>query len=50
MTYNQLTLEERYTISRLRMSGVGVAGIAQVLGRHRSTIHREVVRNSTFRG
>lgn len=50
MMYNQLTLEERYTISQLRMAGYGVTEIAQVLGRHRSTIHREMVRNSTFRG
>lgn len=50
MTYDQLTLEERYTISRLRMAGDSVTRIATVLDRHRSTIHREVVRNSTFRG
>lgn len=46
MTYNQLTLEERYTISKLRMAGYGAGRIGQIMGRHRSTIHREVGRNS----
>ena len=46
MTYSQLTLAERYTISLLRVSGHSVARMAQILGRHRSTIHREIERNS----
>ena len=46
MTYDQLTLEERYTISTLRMAGYGAGRIGEILGRHRSTIHREVQRNS----
>ena len=46
MSYNQLTLDERYTISRLRMAGFAVTRIAEILGRHRSTIHREIQRNS----
>lgn len=46
MTYNQLTLCERYTISRLRITGHSVTRIGQILGRHRSTIHREIQRNS----
>ena len=46
MTYNQLTLEERYTISQLRMAGFGSSRIGEILGRHRSTIHREIQRNS----
>ena len=48
MTYSQLTCEERYTISRLRMAGYGAARIGQILGRHRSTIHREIERNSVL--
>lgn len=48
MTYSQLTCEERYTISRHRMAGYGVARIGQILGRHRSTIHREIERNSVL--
>ena len=47
MTYSQLTLDERYTISKLRMAGYGVTRISEILGRHRSTIHREILRNST---
>ena len=46
MPYNQLTLDERYMISRLRMADFSVTGIAELLGRHRSTIHREIERNS----
>lgn len=46
MTYHQLTEPERYTISKLRMSGHSVAEIARILGRHRSTIYREYERNS----
>ena len=45
MTYHQLTEEERYRISALRLVGCHQAEIARKLGRHRSTISREVVRN-----
>jgi transposase, IS30 family len=44
MPYRQLTLEERRTIFRLLNAQVPVAEIAQQLGRHRSTIHRELGR------
>ena len=47
MTYHQLTEHERYMISRLRKTGHGVARIAQLLGRHRSTVYRECSRNAT---
>lgn len=46
MMYDQLTLDERYTISKLRMAGFGAGRIGEIMGRHRSTIHREVERNS----
>lgn len=46
MSYSQLTLSERYTISKLRMAGYGASEIARILDRHRSTIHREIQRNS----
>ena len=46
MSYSQLTLDERYTISKLRMAGYGAGEIARILDRHRSTIHREIQRNS----
>jgi IS30 family transposase len=45
MPYRQLTLEERRTIFRLLDAKVPVAEIAAQLGRHRSTIHREISRN-----
>jgi IS30 family transposase len=45
MTYRQITFEERYTLGLLRRQGCTPAAIARVLGRHRSTIVREVRRN-----
>jgi len=45
MTYRQITYEERYTLGLLRWQGLSPAAIARVLGRHRSTIVREVRRN-----
>src|SRR5207245_81010 len=49
MTYHQITFEERYTLGLLRQRGLAPAAIARVLGRHRSTIGREVRRNGTPR-
>src|SRR5216683_5468132 len=49
MTYHQITYEERYTVGLLRQRGLAAAAIARVLGRHRSTIGREVRRNGTPR-
>lgn len=46
MTYAQITLEERYAISALRKLDYTCAAIARELGRHRSTIGREVRRNA----
>lgn len=46
MTYAQITLEERYAISALRKLDYTCAAIASELGRHRSTIGREVRRNA----
>ena len=43
--YEQLNLEERCTLATLRVQGMGVVEIAKELGRHRSTIYREVERN-----
>jgi IS30 family transposase len=45
MKYHQITFEERYTLGLLRQQGLAPAAIAQVMGRHRSTIGREVRRN-----
>ena len=47
MTYHQLTSEERYMLSALRRQGLTPAQIARQLGRHRSTIGRELKRNSS---
>lgn len=47
MTYHQITSEERYTISALRKEGYSQAEIARALGRHRSSICRELKRNSS---
>ena len=43
--YRQLDLAERRTIFRLLDAKTPVAVIARKLGRHRSTIHREIHRN-----
>ena len=49
MKYYQITSEERYTISTLRREGFNQSEIARALGRHRSSISREIRRNlSTF--
>src|SRR5712692_8607615 len=45
MRYRQITFAERYTLGLLRQGGLTPAAIARVLGRHRSTIGREVRRN-----
>lgn len=47
MKYRQLTPEERYAIAAFRRQGFSQARIAQALGRHPSTISREVRRNAT---
>src|SRR5215211_5817564 len=47
MTYRQLTPEERYMLAALRRQGCNQSEIARALGRHRSTVGREVRRNST---
>src|SRR5918993_3174432 len=47
MSYRQLTSEQRYMLAALRRQGYNQSQIARSLGRHRSTICREVRRNST---
>ena len=49
-TYHQLTSEERYQLSALRKLGCSRAEIARQLNRHRSTIGREIERNSRSDG
>ena len=50
MSYTQLTREERYQISALKAVGQSKMQIAKVLGRHKSTIGREMTRNCGLRG
>ena len=44
--YRQITVDERYTLGLLRRLGLRPADIARALGRHRSTIGRELARNT----
>ena len=46
MKYKQLRAEERYLIAAMRREGLPLSAIAALLERHRSTIWREVKRNS----
>lgn len=46
MTYHQITSEERYILATLRTQGLNQSEIARELGRHRSSICRELQRNS----
>jgi IS30 family transposase len=45
MTYHQLTSGDRYTISALKLEGFNCSQIARHIGRHRSTVCRELSRN-----
>lgn len=48
MSYRQITPEQRYTLATLRrqVPALSSAAIARIMGRHRSTISREILRNS----
>ena len=50
MSYKHLSQTERYQIYALMKAGQSLKTIAQILGRHQSTISREVLRNSGLRG
>lgn len=45
MTYHQITSEERHTLATLRKQHLSCGAIADFMGRHRSTIYRELTRN-----
>ena len=47
MKYHQLSTEERYEIAAMRRQHVAMAKMAEHLGRHRSTLYREVKRNQS---
>lgn len=46
MTHTELNLDERRTFYRLREAKLPMAEIARVMGRHRSSLYREINRNS----
>ncbi len=48
MKYQQLTLEERVLIAHLLKQGFNRAEIGRQMGRHRSTIGRELTRNTCY--
>jgi IS30 family transposase len=50
MSYKQLTQEQRYHIGALKKSGLSQTAIAKEVGVHKSTITRELQRNSGQRG
>ena len=50
LNYTHLSREERYQIHALHRRGVSISAIALDLGRHRSTIGRELVRNTSAKG
>lgn len=50
MAYRQLLDEERYRIAAMRAARCSIQEISVALGRHRSTIYREVERNKTNAG
>lgn len=45
-TYSQITLRERRRLFELKQHKVPLGDIARLMGRHRSTIYREIKRNS----
>ncbi len=48
MSYIQLTAGDRYTIAALKKQGLTPTNIATATGRHRSTIYRELKRNTCW--
>ena len=46
MAYKQLTLRERYKIKVLMQAGTSKERISNIIGVHRSTVYREISRNS----
>lgn len=48
--YNQLTDKDRHQLELLISQGESKVGIAKILGKNRTTIHRELQRGCTFKG
>jgi len=49
MSYKYLSQTERYEIYALMKAGESLKTVALILGRHKSTVGREVLRNSGLR-
>jgi transposase, IS30 family len=49
-SYAQLTRDERYQIYALKSAGHNQSEIAKIIGRHKSTVGRELARNRGLRG
>jgi len=49
-TYKHLTIDERSVIAFYHSEGFKVPEIAQMIGRNRATIYRELKRNSDYMG
>ncbi len=45
MKYQQLTYEERVQFSTLKLQGLSLRAIAKTMGRHHTTLYRELARN-----
>src|SRR3974377_1552651 len=50
MTYQHLSQDERYQIYALLKAGHAISRIAEIIGRHKSTISRELTRNVGLKG
>lgn len=48
MRYPQLTSEERVVLSTLKLQGLSIRKIAEHMGRHHSTLYRELDRNRCY--
>ena len=45
MSYQQLSQQERYTMTAFLKTGLSRSAVARIMGRHKSTISRELRRN-----
>lgn len=50
MTYQHLSQNERYQIQALLKAGHAISRIAEIIGRHKSTVGRELTRNVGIKG
>jgi IS30 family transposase len=50
MTYQHLSQNERYQIEALLKAGHAISRIAEIIGRHKSTVSRELTRNVSLKG